>query len=121
MFPEAEVAFLPNDQVICDRDAEQATHVARGADDELLEGIEVDVATEISRQLEILGAKILYEAQVREAFQRKCCELDLDLLLVFCRALDEPNSGSAGHNEIFELMQPGRVDGVVILSSSLFK
>ncbi|HEX6766381.1 MAG TPA: substrate-binding domain-containing protein [Polyangiaceae bacterium] len=60
-----------------------------------------------------------YEAQVRDAFHTKCREVDLDLLLVFGRALDEPNAGSVAHNEIFELMDPQRVDGVVIVSSSL--
>ncbi|HVR21624.1 MAG TPA: substrate-binding domain-containing protein, partial [Polyangiaceae bacterium] len=60
-----------------------------------------------------------YEAQVRDAFHTKCCERDLDLLFAFGRALDEPNPSSVGHNEIFELMHPDRVDGVVIVSSSL--
>jgi DNA-binding LacI/PurR family transcriptional regulator/signal transduction histidine kinase/ActR/RegA family two-component response regulator len=60
-----------------------------------------------------------YEGQVRDAFDQKCRELDLDLLMVFGRALDDPNPGSACHNEMFELMHPERVDGVVILSSSL--
>jgi DNA-binding LacI/PurR family transcriptional regulator/signal transduction histidine kinase/ActR/RegA family two-component response regulator len=60
-----------------------------------------------------------YEAEVRDAFHAKCREQDLDLLIVYGRALDEPNSASASHNEIFELMHPDRVDGVVLLSSSL--
>jgi DNA-binding LacI/PurR family transcriptional regulator/signal transduction histidine kinase/ActR/RegA family two-component response regulator len=60
-----------------------------------------------------------YEAEIRNAFHAKCSELDLDLLLVFGRALDEPNSASASHNEIFALMHPDRVDGVVVVSSSL--
>jgi phosphoserine phosphatase RsbU/P len=60
-----------------------------------------------------------YEAEIRDAFDTKCRERDLNLLLVFGRALGEPNPTSACHNEIFELMRPGRVDGVVIVSSSL--
>ena len=60
-----------------------------------------------------------YEAEIRTAFHAKCNELDLDLLLVYGRALDEPNSASACHNEIFDLMHPARVDGVVVVSSSL--
>jgi DNA-binding LacI/PurR family transcriptional regulator/signal transduction histidine kinase/ActR/RegA family two-component response regulator len=60
-----------------------------------------------------------YEGQVRDAFDQKCRELDLNLIMVFGRALDEPNAGSGCHNEIFELMHPERVDGVVILSSSI--
>ena len=60
-----------------------------------------------------------YEAEVRGAFDQKCRELDLDLLVAYGRALDEPNAGSARHNEIFEHLHPERVDGLVIVSSSL--
>jgi DNA-binding LacI/PurR family transcriptional regulator/signal transduction histidine kinase/ActR/RegA family two-component response regulator len=60
-----------------------------------------------------------YESEVREAFHTKCRELDLDLVLAYGRALDEPNSSSRCHNEIFDLMRSDRVDGVVVISSSL--
>jgi DNA-binding LacI/PurR family transcriptional regulator/signal transduction histidine kinase/ActR/RegA family two-component response regulator len=60
-----------------------------------------------------------YQAQVQHAVDAKCRELDLELLVVFGGAIEEPNAWSAAQNAIFELLHPDRVDGLVLLSSTL--
>lgn len=60
-----------------------------------------------------------YESHVRRSFDHKCRELDVDLLLFYGRALNDPRPGSAGHNAIFDLAQSPWVDGVVAISGCL--
>lgn len=58
-----------------------------------------------------------FEAELRRSIDAHCRALDLDLLLIYGRAFEEP--AGAVHNRIFELIHPGRVDGLVIVSTSL--
>lgn len=60
-----------------------------------------------------------YGTQMQNALYDRATTLDLDLLVVFGRGLDEPRRGCAAHNAIFELIGPERADGVILLSSLL--
>jgi len=60
-----------------------------------------------------------YATQIQSAFSAQASKLDLNLLMIFGRGLDEPYRGCAAHNAIFEMVGPERADGVVIISSLL--
>jgi len=60
-----------------------------------------------------------YDAQIRNAFQDKCRELDLNLLTVYAGALGDPRLWSVDENSVFDLMHPDCVDGLVLISSCL--
>jgi DNA-binding LacI/PurR family transcriptional regulator/signal transduction histidine kinase/ActR/RegA family two-component response regulator len=60
-----------------------------------------------------------YEADFRRALDVRCRELDLNLLLVFGRALGEARQGSAAHNAVFDLFDKNTVDGVIVASTLL--
>jgi len=60
-----------------------------------------------------------YDAQIRNAFQEKCRELDLNLLTVYAGALGDPRLWSVDENSVFDLMHPDCVDGLVLISSCL--
>jgi DNA-binding LacI/PurR family transcriptional regulator/signal transduction histidine kinase/ActR/RegA family two-component response regulator len=60
-----------------------------------------------------------YGTQIQDALSYRATELDLNLLMVFGRGLDEPLRGCAAHNAIFEMIGPERADGVIVLSSLL--
>ena len=60
-----------------------------------------------------------YDAQIRNAFQERCRELDLNLLTVYAGALGDPRLWSVDENSVFDLMHPDCVDGLVLISSCL--
>jgi DNA-binding LacI/PurR family transcriptional regulator/signal transduction histidine kinase/ActR/RegA family two-component response regulator len=60
-----------------------------------------------------------YDAQIRNAFQEKCREHDLNLLTVYAGALGDPRLWSVDENSVFDLMHPDCVDGLVLISSCL--
>jgi DNA-binding LacI/PurR family transcriptional regulator len=60
-----------------------------------------------------------YATQIQSAFSARACALDLNLLMVFGRGLDEPYRGCSAHNAIFEMVGPESADGVIIISSLL--
>jgi DNA-binding LacI/PurR family transcriptional regulator/signal transduction histidine kinase/ActR/RegA family two-component response regulator len=60
-----------------------------------------------------------YGTQIQNALSSRATTLDLNLLMVFGRGLDEPLRGCAAHNAIFEMIGPARADGVIVLSSLL--
>ncbi|HYP99716.1 MAG TPA: substrate-binding domain-containing protein [Polyangiaceae bacterium] len=60
-----------------------------------------------------------YDAQIRNAFQEKCRELDLNLLTVYAGALGDPRLWSVDENSVFDLMHPDCVDGLILISSCL--
>jgi sigma-B regulation protein RsbU (phosphoserine phosphatase) len=60
-----------------------------------------------------------YEAEVRDAMDAKCREHDLNLLLVFGRAIHDPRPWSAAYNAVFDLVQSDCADGLVVVSSCL--
>jgi DNA-binding LacI/PurR family transcriptional regulator/signal transduction histidine kinase/ActR/RegA family two-component response regulator len=60
-----------------------------------------------------------YGTQIQNALSNRAAELDVNLLMVFGRGLDEPQRGCAAHNAIFELVGPDCADGVIVLSSLL--
>jgi len=60
-----------------------------------------------------------YDAQIRNAFQDKCRELDLNLLTVYAGALGDPRLWSVDENSVFDLMHPDCVDGLILISSCL--
>ena len=60
-----------------------------------------------------------YEADLRRALDARCRELDLNLLLVFGRALRDPRQGSIAHNAIFDLLDKSAVDGLIVSSTLL--
>lgn len=60
-----------------------------------------------------------YEADLRQALDERARHFDLDMLFVFGRALDEPRQGSVAHNVVFDLLDGGAVDGVIVASTLL--
>ena len=60
-----------------------------------------------------------YATQIQNALSDRATTLDLNLLMVFGRGLDEPLRGCAAHNAIFEMIGPERADGVIVASSLL--
>jgi len=60
-----------------------------------------------------------YDAQIRNAFQERCRELDLNLLTVYAGALGDPRLWSVDENSVFDLMHSDCVDGLVMISSCL--
>ncbi len=60
-----------------------------------------------------------YDAEFRNAFESKCSELDLNLLLVYAGALGDPRRWSLEEKNVFHLMDRHYVDGLVFLSSCL--
>ena len=60
-----------------------------------------------------------YEGQLRNTFDAKCRELDLDLFVVFGRAVDEPQASLRAHNQIFDLMRSDSFDAVIVVSTLL--
>jgi DNA-binding LacI/PurR family transcriptional regulator/signal transduction histidine kinase/ActR/RegA family two-component response regulator len=58
-----------------------------------------------------------YEAELRRSIDNQCRELDLNLLLVYGRAFEEPQS--AAHNAIFDLVHPERVDALIVIAGGL--
>jgi len=60
-----------------------------------------------------------YGSQIQNALADQAAALDLNLLMVFGRGLDEPRRGCAAHNAIFDLVGPERADGVIVVSSLL--
>jgi DNA-binding LacI/PurR family transcriptional regulator/nitrogen-specific signal transduction histidine kinase/ActR/RegA family two-component response regulator len=60
-----------------------------------------------------------YGTQIQNALSSRAATLDVNLLMVFGRGLDEPHRGCAAHNAIFELIGPESADGVVVISSLL--
>lgn len=60
-----------------------------------------------------------YEAEVREAFHARAQELDVNLLLVYGRAVGDPVPASAAHNVVFELIRKECADGVAVASTLL--
>jgi hypothetical protein len=60
-----------------------------------------------------------YGTQVQNALIRRAAELDLNLLMVFGRGLEEPRRGCAAHNAVFEMIGAERADGVILVSSVL--
>ena len=60
-----------------------------------------------------------YSSQIQTALSNRATAVDLNLLMIFGRGLDEPRRGCAAHNAIFELIGDERADGVIIVSSLL--
>ena len=60
-----------------------------------------------------------YGTQIQNALSSRATALDLNLLMVFGRGLNEPDRSCAAHNAIFDLVGPESADGVIVLSSLL--
>jgi DNA-binding LacI/PurR family transcriptional regulator/signal transduction histidine kinase/ActR/RegA family two-component response regulator len=60
-----------------------------------------------------------YETGVRRTFDAVCRDQDVNLLFVYGRTLAGPPEWCAGHNAVYELLCPDRVDGMVIFSAVL--
>ena len=60
-----------------------------------------------------------FETECRRQFERTAREHDLNLMFVYGRALQHPDSGFAAHNRIYELLSANCISGVIALSSSI--
>lgn len=60
-----------------------------------------------------------YESELREAFHAKSEELGVNLLLIFGSPLAPPGSAPIPQNEVYELVQRGRVEGLIVASTLL--
>ena len=60
-----------------------------------------------------------FQGELWTALYRLARKRDIHLWTFFGRGLEEPNAQSAAHNSIFELINPKRVDGLLLLSGTL--
>lgn len=60
-----------------------------------------------------------YQSRIGEAFHDAARRLNVDLSLVFGRAIDEPGPFSKVHAGIYDMIQPHNADGVVLISTVL--
>lgn len=60
-----------------------------------------------------------YESQLRHAFDAATRRRDLNLLVVVGRELQGPDPSQAVQNAVYDFMEPGAVDGVILMASSL--
>ena len=60
-----------------------------------------------------------YEREFRDRWARSCRDLDLNLLLVYGSAIDEPTPWCASYNALFDHLNSDRVDGLIALSACL--
>ncbi len=60
-----------------------------------------------------------YESALRAGFEAQCRVRDLNLLIVVGRALEEPDFDSAHHNEVYPLVVPQCVAGLILISAGL--
>jgi DNA-binding LacI/PurR family transcriptional regulator/signal transduction histidine kinase/ActR/RegA family two-component response regulator len=60
-----------------------------------------------------------YEPQLRAAFEATCQAHDLDLVLLAGGPFDDPDPVGAAHTRVYELLDRGSADGVILLSSGL--
>src|SRR4051794_3414377 len=60
-----------------------------------------------------------YEAQLRDALHAKCREAGHHLLLVYGGPVEAPQPLDAADNAIYDLLRPGSVDGLIVVSSLL--
>ena len=67
------------------------------------------------------GPRVSPEARAGSglAFHQAARKLDVDLQIVFGRAVDEPNPCSRIHGGIYDLISPENTDGVVMISTVL--
>jgi sigma-B regulation protein RsbU (phosphoserine phosphatase) len=59
------------------------------------------------------------ETELRQCFDAACRKFDLNLLLAYGLPLESPHPWGAAHNAVYHLMAADRVDGVVVVSSTL--
>ncbi len=60
-----------------------------------------------------------YEVLIRDSFAARCEELGLNLLLLYGRRWGDPHPAAKAHNSIYDLALSDRVDGIIVLSTSL--
>ncbi|MGC4087218.1 MAG: substrate-binding domain-containing protein [Polyangiaceae bacterium] len=60
-----------------------------------------------------------YESELRAGFEAQCRAHDVNLLIVVGRALQAQESVSAHYNDVYRLLMPSCVDGLIVLSSAL--
>ena len=60
-----------------------------------------------------------YETEVRAALESACRDHDLNLMLVYGRAIDHPDAWVSAHNSVYQLIRADRVDAVVALGAAL--
>jgi signal transduction histidine kinase/DNA-binding LacI/PurR family transcriptional regulator/ActR/RegA family two-component response regulator len=59
------------------------------------------------------------EGRLRRAFDTECVRRDWDLYLIYGRSLEEPDPSCAAYNAVFDLVNPARIDGVILVSNLL--
>jgi DNA-binding LacI/PurR family transcriptional regulator/signal transduction histidine kinase len=60
-----------------------------------------------------------FEEEVRNHFFRATQSAGIDILFVYGRNLDATSAEATAHNSIFDRLPPERVDGIILLSTSL--
>ena len=60
-----------------------------------------------------------YESELRAGFEARCRAKDLNLLIIVGRALGANERDSAKYNDVYPLLVPSCVDGLILLSTAL--
>jgi signal transduction histidine kinase/DNA-binding LacI/PurR family transcriptional regulator/ActR/RegA family two-component response regulator len=59
------------------------------------------------------------EGRLRRTFDLECARRNLDLYLIYGRALEEPDASCKAYNTVFNLVHPARIDAVILVSNLL--
>ncbi len=59
------------------------------------------------------------EGRLRRALDAECARRNVDLYLVYGRAIEEPDRSCAAYNAVFDLIHPARMDAVILVSNLL--
>ncbi len=60
-----------------------------------------------------------YGTHLRDALDAACRLLDINLLIVVGRGLEDPDPNGSINNKVFDWIRPETVDGIIVLASSL--
>jgi signal transduction histidine kinase/DNA-binding LacI/PurR family transcriptional regulator/ActR/RegA family two-component response regulator len=60
-----------------------------------------------------------FESSLRAGFESRCREKDLNLLIIVGRAVDDPYAVSAHYNDVYRLLVPSCMDGLIFASTAL--
>jgi signal transduction histidine kinase/DNA-binding LacI/PurR family transcriptional regulator/ActR/RegA family two-component response regulator len=60
-----------------------------------------------------------YESALRAGFEARCRVKDLNLLIIVGRALDAKESDSVHYNDVYRLLVPSCMDGLILVSTAL--
>jgi signal transduction histidine kinase/DNA-binding LacI/PurR family transcriptional regulator/ActR/RegA family two-component response regulator len=108
-------------------DVTSVPNFANNSDTTLLSGVAENRTLTPTRQRKAIAVLLNYtsffsegiEGRLRRAFDLECARRNLDLYLIYGRAIEEPDVSCAAYNAVFDLIHPARIDAVILVSNLL--